>query len=58
LRLNNKERTLLTKYAGIARFTWNWGLAARKQRYQSQTGAARYTDAMKQHKELNQLKKN
>ena len=56
LRVNNKERTLLAKCAGISRFTWNWGLAARKQRYQTHTGAARYTDAMKQHKELNRLK--
>ena len=56
LRVNNKERTLLAKYAGLSRFAWNWGLAARKSRYQTQTGAARYTDAMKQHKELNRLK--
>ncbi|MFX0182656.1 MAG: RNA-guided endonuclease InsQ/TnpB family protein [Candidatus Hodarchaeota archaeon] len=56
LRVNNKERTLLTKCAGIARFVWNWGLAVRTQRYQTHTGAARYTDAMKQHKELNRLK--
>ncbi|MFX0206651.1 MAG: RNA-guided endonuclease InsQ/TnpB family protein [Candidatus Hodarchaeota archaeon] len=41
----------------MAQFAWNWGLAARKQQYQHQTGAARYTDAMKQHKELNRLKK-
>ncbi|MHA1941135.1 MAG: RNA-guided endonuclease InsQ/TnpB family protein [Candidatus Hodarchaeales archaeon] len=57
LRVNNKERTLLTKCAGISRFTWNWGLAERKMRYQKQLGADRYTDAMKQHKELNLLKK-
>ncbi|MHA2246631.1 MAG: RNA-guided endonuclease InsQ/TnpB family protein, partial [Candidatus Hodarchaeales archaeon] len=57
LRVNNKERTQLTKCAGIARFAWNWGLVVRKQRFQSQTGSARYTDAMKQHKELNHLKK-
>ncbi len=56
LRVNNKERTFLTKCAGISRFAWNWGLAARKQRYQTQTGSAKYTDAMKQHKELNRLK--
>ncbi len=56
LKVNNKERTLLAKYAGISRFAWNWGLAARKSRYQTQTGAARYTDAIKQHKELNRLK--
>jgi len=57
LRINNKERTLLTQCAGISRFTWNWGLAARKERYKTQTGVARYTDAMKQHKEINGLKK-
>ncbi len=56
LRVNNKERTQLTKCAGIARFTWNWGLASRKKRYQNRTGAARYTNAMKQHRELNRLK--
>jgi putative transposase len=56
LKVNNKEQTLLAKCAGISRFAWNWGLAARKTRYQTQTGDARYTDAMKQHKELNRLK--
>ncbi|MFX0182483.1 MAG: RNA-guided endonuclease InsQ/TnpB family protein [Candidatus Hodarchaeota archaeon] len=56
LKVNNKERTLLAKCAGTARFAWNWGLANRKQRFQTQTGTARYTDAMKQHKELNRLK--
>ncbi|MHA1944712.1 MAG: RNA-guided endonuclease InsQ/TnpB family protein [Candidatus Hodarchaeales archaeon] len=55
--VNNKERTLLAKYAGISRFAWNWGLANRKKRFQSQTGNNRYTDAMKQHKKLNLLKK-
>lgn len=57
LRLNNKERTHLQKGAGIARFAWNWGLAERLHRYKEQTGNARYTDAMKQHKLLNSLKK-
>jgi putative transposase len=56
LKVNNKERTLLAKCAGISRFAWNWGLANRKKRYQTHTGDARYTDAMKQHKELNLLK--
>ncbi|MFX0052345.1 MAG: RNA-guided endonuclease InsQ/TnpB family protein [Candidatus Hermodarchaeota archaeon] len=56
LRVNNKERTQLTKCAGIARFAWNWGLAARKQLYQNHKEMACYTDAMKQHKELNRLK--
>ena len=56
LRVNNKEQTLLIKCAGISRFAWNWGLTNRKMRYQNQTGEARTTDAMKQHKELNRLK--
>ncbi|MHA1945690.1 MAG: RNA-guided endonuclease InsQ/TnpB family protein [Candidatus Hodarchaeales archaeon] len=56
LLVNNKERTLLTKCAGISRFAWNWGLANRKKLYQNKTGVVRYTDAMKQHKELNLLK--
>ncbi|MHA2165257.1 MAG: RNA-guided endonuclease InsQ/TnpB family protein [Candidatus Hodarchaeales archaeon] len=54
--VNNKERTLLTKCAGISRFNWNWGLAERKFRYQHHTGMDRYTNAMNQHKELNRLK--
>ncbi|MHA2061941.1 MAG: RNA-guided endonuclease InsQ/TnpB family protein [Candidatus Hodarchaeales archaeon] len=57
LHLNNKERTTLLKGAGIARFAWNWGLAKRLQRYKEQKGTDRYTDAMKQHKLLNSLKK-
>lgn len=27
LKLNNKQRVLMSKHAGIARFTYNWGLA-------------------------------
>jgi putative transposase len=42
---------------GISRFAWNWGLAERKTRYQIKIGTDRYTDAMKQHKTLNRLKK-
>ncbi|MHA2236825.1 MAG: helix-turn-helix domain-containing protein [Candidatus Hodarchaeales archaeon] len=57
LRLNHKERTSLLKGACIARFAWNWGLAKRIQRYNEQIGDERYTDAMKQHKLLNSLKK-
>lgn len=57
LRINNKERTTLTKCAGIARFAWNWGLTERRTRYQTQTGTAQWTDAIKQHKELNRLKR-
>ncbi|MFX0050806.1 MAG: RNA-guided endonuclease InsQ/TnpB family protein [Candidatus Hermodarchaeota archaeon] len=57
LRVNNKERTRLTQCAGVARFAWNWGLAERLKRYKEQKGPNRYTDAMKQHKLLNQCKK-
>ena len=57
LRVNNKERTLLQQCAGISRFSWNWGLARRLEHYKANNGRARFTDAMKQHKEINQLKK-
>lgn len=49
LRVNNKERTILTQCAGTARFAWNWGLANRLEKYKKCTGNDRYTDAMKQH---------
>jgi putative transposase len=57
LRVNNKERTLLQQCAGTARFSWNWGLAQRLERFKNCIGSARFTDAMKQHKEINCLKK-
>jgi len=56
LRVNNQERTLLAKAAGTARFAWNWGLAERLRIYRENEGKERYTDAMKQHKQLNRLK--
>ena len=31
LKLNNKQRTLLAKYAGTARHAYNWGLSLCKQ---------------------------
>ena len=31
LKLNNKQRTLLAKHAGVARHAWNWGLSLTKQ---------------------------
>ncbi|MFX1283030.1 MAG: RNA-guided endonuclease InsQ/TnpB family protein [Promethearchaeota archaeon] len=57
LRVNNKERTLLNQCAGTSRFSWNWGLAQRLAQYKHNTGSERFTDAMKQHKEINRLKK-
>ncbi|MFQ5979470.1 MAG: RNA-guided endonuclease InsQ/TnpB family protein [Candidatus Heimdallarchaeota archaeon] len=56
LKVNNKECTLLRQCAGTARFAWNWGLADRNTRYQNKQGNERFTDAMKQHKQLNALK--
>jgi len=58
LSVNNAQRTLLKKHAGASRFTYNWGLAQRQDLYQNNTGDDRYTDAIKQHKLLNSLKKN
>ena len=58
LQLNNKEKTLLQQCAGLKRFTWNWGLAQRLERYKTRQDKDRYTDAVKQHREINQLKQN
>lgn len=51
---NNVQRTALLKHAGAARFAWNWGLARRKQEYE-ETGKS--SNAIAQHRQLNQLKK-
>ncbi len=56
LKVNNKERTLLSQCAGTTRFAWNWGLADRTERYHNNQGNERFTDAMRQHKQLNTLK--
>ncbi len=57
LKVNNKERTLLAQCAGTARFAWNWGLVDRNKRYHTKKGTERFTDAMKQHKQLNAFKR-
>jgi putative transposase len=54
---NNSQRSSLLQHAGIARFTYNWGLEQRITRYKNNQGAERFTDAMKQHKLLTSLKK-
>ncbi len=54
---NNTQQTLLVKHAGTARFAYNWGLTDRLIRYQTNAGDARYTNAIAQHRVLNQLKK-
>ena len=51
---NNVQRTALLKHAGAARFAWNWGLARRKQEYE-ETGKS--SNAITQHRQLNELKK-
>ncbi|MGY5881017.1 MAG: RNA-guided endonuclease TnpB family protein [Candidatus Thorarchaeota archaeon] len=54
---NNIQRSSLAQHAGVARFAYNWGLEQRIARYKNKQGDERFTDAMKQHKLLNSLKK-
>ncbi|MHA1881956.1 MAG: RNA-guided endonuclease InsQ/TnpB family protein [Candidatus Thorarchaeota archaeon] len=54
---NNQQRTILHRHAGVARFAYNWGLEQRIKLFKNQQGNARFTDAIKQHKLLNSLKK-
>jgi len=54
---NNYQRTSLLQHAGVARFAYNWGLEQRIKSYRENQGADRFTDAMRQHKLLNSLKK-
>lgn len=53
---SNIQRTHLAKHAGTARFTWNWGLARRIERFEKNEGKAKFTSAIEQHRELNGLK--
>ncbi len=54
---HNHQRTSLHRHAGVARFAYNWGLDQRIQLFKTNQGKARFTDAMRQHKLLNSLKK-
>ena len=54
---NNIQRSSLAQHAGVARFAYNWGLEKRIKQYRNKQGNDRFTDAMKQHKLLNSLKK-
>ncbi|MGD9395002.1 MAG: RNA-guided endonuclease TnpB family protein [Candidatus Thorarchaeota archaeon] len=54
---NNHQRSSLHQHAGVARFTYNWGLEQRITLIKTNQGKERFTDAMKQHKLLNSLKK-
>ena len=53
LKPNNRERTLLAKHAGTARFTYNWGLDQRIREYE---GSGKSSNAIEQHRQLNILK--
>lgn len=53
LKPNVKQRILLAKHAGTARFAYNWGLARRIELYQQEKKG---TNARAQHRELNALK--
>jgi putative transposase len=52
LKPNNKQRVLLFKCAGVARFTWNWAIARRNELYRDHI----IVNAMDQHREINKLK--
>ncbi len=54
---NNIQRSHLAQHTGVARFAYNWGLDQRIARYKNNQGDDRFTDAIKQHKLLNSLKK-
>jgi len=54
---NNIQRSHLAQHAGVARFAYNWGLEQRIKQHKNNQGDARFTDAIKQHKLLNSLKK-
>ncbi|MFQ6039229.1 MAG: RNA-guided endonuclease InsQ/TnpB family protein [Candidatus Poribacteria bacterium] len=54
LKINKKQRTLLRKHAGAARFAWNWGLARRIEEYKT---CGKSSNAIEQHRQLNALKK-
>jgi len=54
---NNIQRSSLAQHAGVSRFAYNWGLEQRIEQYKNNQGDGRFTNAMKQHKLLNSLKK-
>ncbi len=54
---NNHQKSSLYNHAGAARFAYNWGLEQRIALFKENRGEERFTDAMKQHKLLNSLKK-
>ncbi|MCZ6794278.1 MAG: RNA-guided endonuclease TnpB family protein, partial [Planctomycetota bacterium] len=57
LKPNNRERTLLAKHVGVARFAWNWALARRIERFEKNQAKERFTNAVADHREWNEWKK-
>ena len=57
LKPNNKQRTLLRKHVGAARFAWNWALARRIERFEKNEGNGRFTDAIADHRDWNAWKR-
>jgi putative transposase len=53
LKPNASQEILLAKHAGVARFTYNWGLGLRIELYEK---SKKSTNAIEQHKLLNSLK--
>ena len=49
-------RTSLAQHAGTARFAWNWSLHRRIERFKTQEGKEKFTNAINEHRELNALK--
>ncbi len=50
---NNKQKTLLTKSAGCARFAYNWGLSIKKTAFDNKE---KIPNSIELHKQLNKLK--
>jgi putative transposase len=53
---NNVTLTLLRKHAGAARFAWNWSLARRIERFKTEEGKLKFTNAIAEHRALNAIK--
>jgi putative transposase len=54
---NNKQIGLLFRCCGVARFTYNWGLAQRIALFDQNEGKDKFTNAIAQSRQLNALKK-
>ena len=48
LDLNATQRDLVARSAGVARYTWNWGLAERKRLFEQNEGQDRFISAFSQ----------